>query len=140
MAFIIIPILGYLGLWVLGTILFLVYFDLFGVSLNQSYNVMIQMIPALLAIATVPLCSFVSFFLTTRTVLRRLSKPLSVTAAFEIGIVSLMAAIGLDLLITVKLQGVNILVFPANLMYLFAYLVIVPSVVFAAYQKHTSIL
>ncbi|MDG6908047.1 MAG: hypothetical protein JRN20_19945 [Nitrososphaerota archaeon] len=133
--FVVIPLLGYFGLWILGTILFLVYFDLFSVSLDLPYNTMIERIPALLAIATVPLCSFASFFLSTRVLLRKIA--LDTKAAFELGVVSLISTIGLDLLITVGIQRVDISLFPANFMYLFAYLVIVPSVVLAAYHKHS---
>jgi hypothetical protein len=128
--FILIPLIGYIGLWILGSVLFLVYFEIFNIPMNLEYTVMIQRIPAVLAILTVPLCSSASFFITTKIMLRKFVS-LNATEVFQVGIISLLFTIGFDLLITVIIEKVNILVFPVNLMYLFAWLVIVPSVILA---------
>jgi hypothetical protein len=128
--FILIPLIGYIGLWILGSVLFLVHFEIFNIPMNLEYTVMIQRIPAVLAILTVPLCSSASFFITTKIMLRKFVS-LNATEVFQVGIISLLFTIGFDLLITVIIEKVNILVFPVNLMYLFAWLVIVPSVILA---------
>ncbi len=133
--FILLPLAGYLGLWILGTVAFLIYFAVFGVSMDLGYNDMILKVPAPLAIITVPVCSFASFFTTTTLVLRRSAVSLDTREVFQLGLVSLLATVGLDLLITVAIERVDVLAFPVNLMYLFAWLVIVPSVAWAGYQN-----
>ncbi len=133
--FLLVPLVGYLGLWILGSVAFLVYFAAFGVSMDLGYNAMIQKVPALLAIVTVPLCSFASFFTTTTVVLRRPAVSLDIRKILQLGVVSLLATVGFDLLITVAIERVDILAFPVNLMYLFAWLVIVPSVAWAGYRS-----
>ncbi len=128
--FILIPITGYLGLWILGSALFIVYFKIYNVSLDLKHTVaMIRKVPPALAIITVPLCSFLSFFTATRT----FGGALDASQFLRVGIISLLATIGLDLLITVVGEKINILTFPLNLMYLFAWLVIVPSVILAGH-------
>ena len=133
--FILVPLAGYLGLWMLGSVAFLVYFSVFGVSMDRGYNAMIQEIPPLLAIVTVPVCSFASFFTTTRVVLRRHGASPDARELLRLGLVSLLATVGLDLLITVAVERVDILVFPVDLMYLLAWLAVVPSVVWAGRRK-----
>lgn len=136
--FVLVPFAGYIGLWVLGSALFLVYFQAFGVPMSAGYNDMIQRIPAVLAIPTVPLCSVASFFAVTRAALRRSSMPLDSQKLVLLGAASLLATVVLDLLITVLAEGVDILVFPISLMYLLAYLVIVPSVFVAGSSARKS--
>jgi len=133
--FIFIPLIGYVGLWILGSVIFLVYFKIFNISIDLEYTVMIQKIPTLLAILTVPLCSLTSFFITTKILLQKNAVSLNIMNIFQIGIISLLFTIGLDLLITVVVQKINILVFPLNLMYLFAWLIIIPSIFLAGYSK-----
>ena len=133
--FILVPLVGYLGLWILGTVAFLVYFAAFGVSMDLGYNAMIQAVPPPLAIVTVPLCSFASFFTTTTVVLRRPATSLDAREVLPLAFLSLLATVGLDLLITVEIERVDILAFPVNLMYLFAWLVVVPSIAWAGYRN-----
>lgn len=130
---ILIPLTGYVGLWVLGSVLFLVYFGMFHISTDLGYVAMIQELPPLLAIVTVPLCSFASFFTATKVILRRSGLTLDAAQVFRVGVTSLLVTIGLDLLTTVAIEQIDILAFPVNLMYLFAWFVIVPSVVLAGH-------
>ncbi len=128
--YIIVPLVGYVGLWLLGSVCFLVYFQIFHVPIDLKHTVgMIKGIPSTLAITTVPVCTFVSFFVTAQIVL---PNSLAIVSAVQIGIVSLVATIGLDLLITVMGEKMDIRVFPLNLMYLFAWLVIIPTVMLAS--------
>lgn len=59
---ILIPLAGYAGLWVLGSVAFLVYFRMFNIPMDSRYVDMIRKTPMLLAILTVPVCTFISFF------------------------------------------------------------------------------
>jgi hypothetical protein len=128
--FIIIPLTGYVSLWILGSVFFIVYFRIYKVPLDLKHVVnMIRMIPPVLAIITVPLCSFLSFFMATKI----FGGGLDSLQLLVVGIISLLVTIGLDLLITVVGEKINILTLPLNLMYLFAWLVIVPSVILAGY-------
>jgi hypothetical protein len=130
--FILLPLIGYVGLWILGSALFLVYFKLFHISIDLKHTVtMIQKVPAFLAILTVPLCSFTAFFITTKLLLRASALSFDATKLLQVGIISLVCTIVLDLAITVVGEKINILAFPVNLMYLFAWLVIIPAVVLA---------
>ena len=132
--FVLVPLIGYVGLWILGSVLFLAYFRLYNISIDLRHTVaMIQRVPAPLAIITVPVCSFVSFFLTTRIMIHAFTTPTNATMVLEVGVVSLIATIILDLLITVVGEKIDIRIFPVNLMYLFAWLVIIPSVVLAGH-------
>lgn len=127
--FIVIPLAGYACLWLLGSAAFLVLFRLYRVALQLRDPVaMIRKLPAPFAVLTVPLCSLVSFFSIAKAVL-----PASATAiqALQAGIASLACTIILDLLITVAGERINIRVFPVNLMYLFAWLVIIPAIMLA---------
>lgn len=129
-AFVLIPLIGYVGLWVLGIAFFLAYFKVFKVSMDLKHTLaMIQKVPPLLSIITVPVCSFLSFYVTTRLVLGAHTHG----AGDLLGVagVSLAATVVLDLLITVVGEKIDIRVFPVNLMYLLAWLVIIPSVVLA---------
>ena len=136
-AFVLVPVAGYAGLWVLGTLAFLVYFEAFGVPMNLPYNDMIQRIPAALAVPTVPICSFASFYEVAKVMLTRRAKPLGSRGLLELGAVSVLVTVGLDLLVTVYAEGVDILAYPTNLMYLFAYIVIIPSVLLAGSRART---
>lgn len=135
--FVLIPLLGYVGLWILASPFFLIYFAIFQIPLDLEHiTVMLQKIPALLAIITVPLCGFTSFFITTKLILRKYVVSTDTLMLLQIGIISLLFTIGVDLLTTVAIEKVNILVFPVNLMYLFVYLIIIPTISLAGYQKH----
>lgn len=90
-------------------------------------------VPAFLAIVTVPLCSFISFFIATKIILNEAATLLSAAQLLEVGIISLSCTIILDLLITVLGGKMDIRVYPVNLMYLFAWFVIIPSVVLAGH-------
>lgn len=128
-SFVIIPIIGYAGLWVLASPLFVCYFKLFHVVLDIKHAAhMVGQIPRSLAIVTVPICSFASFFITTRVVSAVRAESLTVSRALEAGVVALAVTIVLDLLITVLAEKIDIRKFPLNLMYLLAYLVIIPAV------------
>ena len=126
-----IPLLGYFGLWVLGSIAFLVYFRIFSISMDSNYVDMIRRIPAPLAILTVPVCSFISFFTTSKIVLARLVAPIGRKVVFHIALLSVLTTVGLDIIITVLIERMDILLFPVNLMYLLAWSIIVPSVLLA---------
>lgn len=129
--FILVPLVGYAALWILGSVLFVIYFEVLGVPMNLSYNTMIQRVPAPLAVPTVPLCSLISYFVVTKLTLGKLTTPLRGAQAYWLGLASVVVAMLLDLVITVRIEGLNILVFPVNLMYLLAYLAITPAVVLA---------
>ena len=129
-----IPLIGYLGLWVLGSIAFLVYFRMFNISVDSNYVDMIRKIPAPLAILTVPGCSFISFFITSKTVFAKLEPPVGKQLVLRTALVSVLVTIGLDIIITVLIQQMDILLFPVNLMYLLAWAVIVPTVLLAGYR------
>jgi hypothetical protein len=130
--FILLPLIGYGGLWLLGSALFLVYFKLFKISLDLKQTVkMIQQVPAVLAIITVPLCSFISFFLTTKILLSAAAVSGDLPQLLQMGAIAVGCTIILDVLITVVGEKMNILAFPVNLMYLFAWVVILPAVVLA---------
>lgn len=131
---ILIPLMGYAGLWIMGSLIFLIYFKLFKIPIDLKHTVaMIQKIPTLLAIITPLLCSFISFFITTRVILKILSTSLDAIQLLQIGLISLLLTIGLDLLITVVGEKIDMSAFPVNLMYLFAWLAIVPAVILASY-------
>ena len=132
--FVLVPLIGYVGLWILGSAFFLAYFRLYNISIDLRHTVaMIQRVPAPLAIITVPVCSFVSFFLTTRIMIHTFTTPSNAIMLLWVGVVSLIATIILDLLITVVGEKIDVRIFPVNLMYLFAWLVIIPSVVLAGH-------
>lgn len=127
--FIVVPLAGYALLWLLASAIFLVYCRFFGVPLTLADPLaMIRGVPPLLAVATVGACSLASFFLATRVVLAASTVSLRLESALLLGAVSLGATIVLDLLITVVVERLNILLFPVNLMYLLAWLAIVPGV------------
>ncbi len=129
-AFVLVPLIGYVGLWGLGIALFLAYFRIFKVTMDLRHTLaMIQKVPAPLSIVTVPACSFVAFFTAERLVLG--SPVHGATDLLGIAAVSLAATIVLDVLITVVGEKIDIRAFPVNLMYLLAWLVIIPSVMLA---------
>lgn len=130
--FILVPIIGYICLWLLGIVLFLAYFRLFKIPLDMKHPVsMIKKLPSYLAVATVPVCSFVSFFITTKAVTSAFALTLPAVQLFWIGLVSLFVTVTLDILITVVGEKVDIRTFPVNLMYVLAWLVIIPAVILA---------
>ena len=125
-----IPLIGYAGIWLLGTIAFLSFFRLFHVALDLKHPVaMIREVPAPLAIATVPLCSFISFFTTAKVLLPAAAIQ---AQAVRAGIASVVCTVILDLLITVAGERIDIRAFPVNLMYAFAWLVIIPALLLAS--------
>lgn len=132
MIFVVIPLVGYVGLWLMGTLLFLAYFRVFRVVLDVKHAVhMIQGLPPALAIVTVPLCSFVSFFTVTKVTLHALAASAGMVTVIQVAAVSLAVTVVLDLLVTVLGERIDIRVFPVNLMYLFAWALIVPAVILA---------
>jgi hypothetical protein len=133
--FVLIPVIGYIGLWILGSAAFLAYFKIFNVLMESDYTAMIQRLPPALAILTVPFCSFTSFFLATRVVLRRASICLNARRSLQVGATSLVFTMAMDLLLMEFVEKISILAFPIDLMYLFAWLIIIPSVVLAGYQR-----
>lgn len=130
-----IPLIGYIGLWLLGSLFFLIYFKIFNVSMDLDNNAMIQHIPPLLSIITVPVCSFISFFITSKVILNKFTPPIGNRMVCKIAGFSVLLTVGLDILITVIIQQINILLFPVNLMYLFAWLIIVPSSLLANHRR-----
>ena len=125
--FIIVPLLGYATLWLLGSLLFLAYFRLLGVPLDvHRPAAMVAGLPAPLAIATVPVCGFIAFFVTTRLSTAHLPAP--TLELLLLGAVSLVVTVVLDLLITVLGEHIDIRAYPINVMYVLAWLVIVPAV------------
>ena len=128
-AFVLVPIAGYVGLWVLGSVVFLVYFRILRVPVDLKNAVaMIRKVPPIMSILTVPACSFLSFFVCAKLVSRGISVALTGWRLLEIGVVSLLCTVVLDLFITVLGEKIDIRVFPVNLMYLFAWLIIIPAV------------
>lgn len=133
LVFALIPIIGYVALWLLGIALFLVYFKLLRIHVDYRHPIaIVKRLPPALAIVTVPVCSFVSFFVTTRSVLTGLHLSLSAAQLLPVGIASLLFTVALDLLVTALGERIDIRRFPLNLMYALAWLVIVPSIVMAA--------
>ncbi len=130
--FIVIPLAGYVILWISGSVFFLVYFKLFNVPIDLKNAVaMIRKLPAPLSLATVALCSFASFFATTKMMLEKAAVSPGASMLFEIGVVSLLCTVVLDLLITVVGERIDIRAFPVNAMYLLAWLAIIPGVLLA---------
>ncbi len=128
--FILIPLIGYAGLWLLGSAAFLAFFRLFKIPLDLRHTAaMIRNLPAPLAVLTVPLCSFLSFFATAKAIL---PASVTLTQALQAGLASLAWTVALDLAITAAGEKLDIRAFPLNLMYLFAWLVIIPAVLLAA--------
>ncbi len=125
---VLVPVIGYVSLWILGTALFLLYFRVFNVAMQSDYVAMIRMVPAVLAIATVPICSFVSFYLTARILLKMVTVPPTAKERVRVAVISLAFTVAMDLITTVLIGRMNILIFPVNLMYLLAWAVIVPAV------------
>jgi hypothetical protein len=66
-------------------------------------------------------------------ILNEAATSLSAAQLLEVGIISLSCTVILDLLITVLGEKMDIRVYPVNLMYLLAWLVIIPSVVLAGH-------
>lgn len=131
---ILIPVIGYIGLWVMGSALFLLYFRVFHIEVDLRNTVaMIRRVPVTLAIITVPTCSFVSFFGAVKLTMKILPQKLSDGRLLEIGMICVLSTVILDLLITVLGEKIDIMIFPVNLMYLLAWLVIVPSVLLAGH-------
>ncbi len=131
-AFILIPLIGYFGLWMLGIAAFIIYFKIFKIPIDLKHSAeMIRKLPAHLSIITVPICSFTSFFITTNIILKEFSISLNIMQLLQLGLASLFITIILDLLITVKEEKMNIDVFPINIMYLLGWLAIVPAVLLA---------
>jgi len=129
----VVPILGYIGLWLLAAPLFILYFKIYKIPVDMKQTVrMIQKLPAWLTIITVPICSFLSFFFVTKAVFYLRLALMNAVPTWELGLASLVVTIILDILITVIGEKINILKYPVNLMYLFAYLAIVPAVLLAA--------
>ncbi len=56
-------------------------------------------------------------------------------ALSQISIISISFTIGIDLLITVAIEKINILLFPINIAYLIGWFIIIPSVILAGYKK-----
>lgn len=132
--FILVPFIGYAGLWISGSVIFLVYFKVFGISMDLKHTVaMIRKLPAPLAVATVPVCSFASFFMAIKIIIRETAVSFDAATLLQIAIISLLVTVVLDLLITVVGKKLDIMAFPLNLMYLFAWIVIVPAVVLAGH-------
>ncbi len=132
LVFILIPLIGYIGLWLLGIVFFLIYFKLFRIRMDYKHPLaIVKKLPSALAIATVPICSFVSFFITTKVVLAELHLFVSVIQLLPVGVASLLFTIILDLLITVLGEKIDVRSFPLNLMYLLAWFVIVPAIILA---------
>lgn len=130
--FIVVPLAGYLGLWISGGALFVFYFKLFHIPIDPSDAVgMIRATPAPLAMATAALCSFASFFTVTWTALRMIGELPGAATLFQIGAASVLTTIALDLLITVVGERIDVRVFPLNAMYLLAWLAIIPAVLAA---------
>lgn len=127
-----IPFIGYVGLWLMGSILFLLYFKMFHIAVDLRDTVaLIRKVPVVLAVLTVPMCSFVSFFFAAKLTMKVLALTLSYGQLLEIGVICLLSTVILDLLITVLGEKIDIRLFPVNLMYILAWLVIIPSVLLA---------
>lgn len=127
-ALLLVPIIGYLGLWILGSALFLIYFRVFNVPMQSNDTWMISRVPAGLSIITVPICSFTSFGLATRMAFASMRTAPTEGERFAIGLISLIFTIGMDLATTVLIAKMNLLIFPVDLMYLLAWAVIIPAV------------
>ncbi|MHB8213130.1 MAG: hypothetical protein ACYDGW_05775 [Vulcanimicrobiaceae bacterium] len=127
-----VPLVGYASLWISGSLIFLIYFKIFDIPTDLKHTVaMIRKLPAPLAIVTVPICSFMSFFIATEILRRETAVSFDAAKLLHVGIISVLVTIVLDVLITVVGEKMDIRVFPVNLMYLFAWLVIIPAVVLA---------
>lgn len=132
---VLVPVIGYIGLWILGTALFLLYFRAFDVAMGSDYVAMIKMVPTALAIATIPVCSFASFYLAARILLKKATVPLTAKERIRVAVLSLVFTVAMDLLTTVLMERMDILIFPVSLMYLLAWAVIVPAVLLGAQRR-----
>ncbi len=111
----------------MGIVLFLFYFRIFNIPMQSEYTVMIQKLPAVLAVVTVPICSFGSFLATAKILVGKVSEAITAGTMVKIGLFSLVFTVAMDLLTTVVAEKMNILLFPVDLMYLFAWLAIIPA-------------
>lgn len=132
---ILIDVIGYLGFWISGSIFFLIYFKIYNVSMDMDNTIMIKSIPPLLSIIIVSVCSFASFSITTGFTLKKISGTQTIPKLFQIGLLAMIFSIVMDLLVAIVIQKVNILIFPINVMYLLAWGIIIPAMVWVGYRK-----
>lgn len=128
---ILVSILGYIFLWTLGSLLFLTYFRIFTVPSNIDYTEKVRKIPHFISIATVPLCSILSFYLATKLLLVVFPASGNMVILAETGAIALVFTVVIDLVVTPLIEKIKISTYPMNLMYLFAWIVIIPSVLLA---------
>jgi hypothetical protein len=128
LAYFLIPVIGYLGLWILGTVLFLLYFALFHISFTLGNTEMIKQVPPVLSITTVALCSFISFFITGRIIFKITDGQRTMKKVILIAVVSFFSTILFDVLITAVIEKIDILAFPMNVMYGLAWIAVIPAV------------
>ncbi len=129
--FILVPISGYVLLWILGSMFFLTYFKMFRLPSNLDYAEKLRRIPPFISIITVTLCSIVSFYLMTKLLLDLYLTPGNMVLLAETGSIALVFTVTIDLIVTPRIEKIKIGAYPMNLMYLFAWIVILPSVLLA---------
>ena len=129
--FVLVPIIGYIFLWILGGVFFLTYFRILSLPASLDYTEKIRRVPPYVSITTVPLCSSISFYLTTKLLLELHLSTGSLLVLVETGILALVFTVIIDLIVTPKIEKIEIRAYPMNLMYLLAWTVIIPSVLLA---------
>lgn len=126
---IVIPLVGYVRLWLSAGALFLFYFRLFHLPIDPKNAVaMIRKAPAPLSMAIAAPSNFASFFATTQATPATIGASPSAATLAQIGGTSLACAIVLDMLITVVAEGIDVRVYSVNAMYLLAWSAIIPAV------------
>ena len=135
--FVFIPVMGYILLWVLASPIFLLYFELFHVPLDLVHiTSIIKEIPPVYAIFTAPICCIISFLIATFIILNKYQVTINKNKLLEIGVVSVLFTLVVDIITTVLFEQVNILVYPINAMYLLVYITIIPSILISGYIKN----
>ena len=129
--FVLVPLVGCVALWASGTVAFLACFRVFGVRMHSDYSAMIGRLPAGLSIATTTVCSFASFFLVTRWTLRRRSRKLATDRFGWLAVACLLFTVIADIVIAAFVEKLDVLAFPINAMYAFAWGAIIPAVLLA---------
>ena len=133
--------MGYILLWILASPIFLLYFEIFHVPLDLEHiTSIIKEIPPVYAIFTAPICCVIAFLMTTYFILSKYPTTLKNKKLLEIGIISVLFTLFIDILTTVLIEQVNIFVYPINVMYLFVYIAIIPSILISAYIKSKNLI
>ena len=105
--------MGYILLWILASPIFLLYFEIFHVSLDLVHITSIIMdIQPVYAISTAPICCVIALLITTYVVHSKYPVTMNNKKLIEIGIISVLFKFVVDIITSVLFEEVNILVYP----------------------------